>query len=352
MAYKKINQLQFLRFIAFSLIFLYHAGVYTNLPFCGKLNPGLWAVSYFIILSGFLTTIKYYDNVSELKPDSIFKYLKQKVSKVYHLYFILTIISISLYNFPEIITSNNYKSIIGVVFQLIKNLLLIQSWFPNGYFSFVGVGWFLSTIIFLYFLSFPFIIFIKKINKSNKNFITILLILVILLFEIFYAFCLRNTEQSYYNYVIPFSRTFEYLIGMLVGCIYKNSIIKKEVSVRKRLFNTLLEALAIVIITFVMIIDQNVVWLDRISKWIIPNSILIYIIALGKGYLSKIFSKRTPTILGDISSKAFLINPIILLIYFRLYGSTSIIGNLFSLVYIYVLTLVLSYAIYSNQTKR
>ena len=342
----KIKQLQFIRFIAFTMIFLYHASIYNNLTICGKLNPSLWAVSFFIILSGFLTSIKYYENVDNITIKNIFYYIKHKLNKIYPLYFVLTLISISLYTFPNLINVGNYKSIIDSIIQLIKNLLLIQSWFPNGYFSFVGVGWFISTMIFLSSVSFPFIRIIKKINKRNNILLLISLIIIILIFELTYAFSFRNMNQTFYNYVFPISRLFEYLIGMLLGIFFLNN--KKRNNPYNIYIATLLEILVFVFIFIIMIIPNDIIWIDRISKWIIPNILLIYIYASGNGFISKIFSNRIFVILGDISFESFLIHAIVLLIYYRLNGSLNVLANVFSLLYVYIITIFLSFIVHKK----
>ena len=307
------------------------------------------AVSFFFILSGFLTAYKYKNN-SDVNRKNLYLYFINKIKKLYPLYFFLTLISISLYNFPSMFNQSNYGALLTSFFQLVKNLLLIQAWFPSGYFSYIGVGWFLSALLFLSIFSFPVIKLFKGILNNKRYYFLrfFILLLILILLEIAYSYSMRNYDLSYYNYVFPFSRIFEYFIGILVGILYDKLSSKNGNTI---LF-TLLEVFSIFLVGISLVLPNNVFWMNNISKWILPNVILIYVFSLENGYLSKIFKNKILINLGNISYEFFLLHAVVLINYFRLYGSNGFVADVFSIIYIFSITLILSMIIHRTFSQK
>ena len=131
---QKLNSISFLRFFAFLNIFLYHSSEFEvfSIPY-----NAAWAVGFFFILSGFLAGFWHEKIESPLKFSYWKNYIIRKFRKIYP-FFLVTMILTLPYGRNE------------GIFQLFINLFLLQSWRPEGYFSYNGVTWFLSTIFFLY----------------------------------------------------------------------------------------------------------------------------------------------------------------------------------------------------------
>ena len=159
----KIEGLQFIRLLAFILIFLSHS--------IGKLNIlGAMGVSIFIVMSGFLMTYNYYNR--EIKQNA-FSFAVKKIWALYpiHIAFMAVAIAKSLL---MIVKTQSLGSILELLKYTVCNVLLIQAWIPKSsyYFSLNAVSWYLSLCFFLY-LAFPVIIkILKKIN--NKRTIALL----------------------------------------------------------------------------------------------------------------------------------------------------------------------------------
>ncbi len=164
----RVQQLQFLRFLAFLNIFIWHAEAWNFLNYPAG-NSANISVSFFFCLSGLVTGYSYYGREIKLGLPEIGKYMWKKVKKVYPLYFLTMMIPVLHSDFPEQIAAGMPDKLWGQLEQLTKNLLLVQSWFREGCFSFNIVGWFLSTLLFLNLFNLPGIYFLQKVNGSSKK---------------------------------------------------------------------------------------------------------------------------------------------------------------------------------------
>lgn len=339
----RAEQLQFLRFCAFGLIFLWHANAYAFSFFPGG-NGAANGVVFFILLSGFVSGYSSYNKDILCSGKEVLKYMINKLKKLYPLYFITTIFTISYSGIPSLVASHSFFDVVPIMKQLLKNLLLIQSWFPTNYFSFNGVGWFLSTIMFLYLLNIPLrasATKIKKSKKANVYFSAIFFISFILI--IIYCYLLRNTNMEYTEYVLPASRIGEYICGMALGYLIFNINAKLECRTYIRILFSVLEIASLSFWIYEMYVHHEA-WQFRIVHWLIPNCFLIIIFGFGKGIISSIFQKRLLKYLGDISFECFLLHQIII----RAYsinsglGAVSKLGNLFSILFCLSITVLIA----------
>ena len=348
--YTETSQLQFLRFVAFMLIFLFHVDNF-HLKFMIGPNGAAWAVCFFFVLSGFITGYSGYGKEVKLSIKEIFKLLFKKIEKFYPLYFSMTIFAIIISKIPVLIGYHDFRGLLPLLLQLLKNLLLIQSWFPKGYFSFCGVGWFLSTIMFLYLFNIPLKSLLNKITKSKYKYVLyIVLFLLGIFITVIYSYAVRNLNQEFYDYVLQISRIGEYIAGMTMGYIVCSlSATIKRTTFTKILF-TIFEVLSIVICYYCICVYNSPAWQWRIVRWLVPAFVLILIYGFGKGYISTLFRKRYFVLLGDISFECFLIHQIVAILYIKLVGSipSTIIGNTFSIVYILFITLSIAYYIHNK----
>lgn len=162
---KKIKSFDGIRTIAFTMIFISHIGrsfSNSNL-FCF----GAIGVQTFFILSGFLCLYSW-RHTSYNGLEECWAYFLNKLKKFYPLHlvtfgFALGLQLYWLYKWPS---SEGIKSLLK---PAIFNLLLIQSFFDDIYIagSYNGVSWFLSDILFLYFLTPALVKLIKKIPPPS-----------------------------------------------------------------------------------------------------------------------------------------------------------------------------------------
>lgn len=117
-----IKSLQGLRVISMLIIFIWHCG-YSN--FKAEIP-----VTFFFILSGFLSYITYKDKKEESIVIASINYCKIKLKRIYPIHLITFLISVPLR--IKIILNNFGKEII----VMITHLLLIQSIIPITHFYF------------------------------------------------------------------------------------------------------------------------------------------------------------------------------------------------------------------------
>lgn len=165
------------------------------------LGSGRELVSFFFIISGFL----YRDKLPWKQ------YMKKKIWGVYPIYWIVLILS-------EIICllrgGNN------IHWSLVPHILLLQSWYPDIWFSFdyVGVAWFVSSLMFCYVVS-PMLY--RRISKMS---VTSSCIALVLLFVVLFALDLlkvpyedaRFAFREWLCYANPLCCLMQYVIGMLL----------------------------------------------------------------------------------------------------------------------------------------
>lgn len=211
----RADQLQFLRFCAFLLICIFHTGKF-QFSWLPNGNGAANAVAFFIVLSGFVSGYSSYLVDVECNLRQIIYYIWKKLKKVYPLYFVTMLFTIGYSNIPNLVAMHSFGQLKVSLIQLLKCLLLIQSWYPSGYFKFNGVGWFLSTIIFLYLFNLPLRALFTKLRKRSDLYFGLIFIVEFAII-VFQCYLTRNTNMEYTQYILPPSRIGEYICGMALG---------------------------------------------------------------------------------------------------------------------------------------
>ena len=210
---KRISSFNLLRVTLAFLILLFHLRINYGfeLPHVIGLNTfvgiGNILMVGFFMLSGFVLFYNY-SNKDLSSPKSLKTFYIKRFTSTYPLYFfILLYVFISRLAFFETIQ----KTLLVIPIELFA----LQSFFREFTSNLGNSGtWFVSSILFLYFI-FPILCyFLKKV--SSKQALVILIIL--------YIFSVYITVlQSYFNlyvYSNPFLRIPEFLIGMILALIY------------------------------------------------------------------------------------------------------------------------------------
>lgn len=210
------EQLQFLRFWAFFNVFVCHGEQWLFFKYPTS-HCSTAAVSFFFMLSGLVTALVFYNKDVRLSWREEGKYLWRKVKKIYPLY-LFTTLYLFLYTNTESLTALfDVQRFPG---QLVRNLLLVQSWSAEGAFSYNGVGWFLSTLMFLSVFNLPVMFLLNKINRRPKGWLLLSGALAGTLFlTAVYCYLTKNLDMDYWQYIFPPARMGEYLGGMLLGML-------------------------------------------------------------------------------------------------------------------------------------
>lgn len=194
-----------LRAIAAYLVFIHHDPPSTT--YVGNLiraicTQGYIGVSIFFVLSGFLIAYNYSDSV-EIKASWFLKYFRNRIARIYPIYFFITLLSLLLYRETSIAA-------------WILNLTLLKGFFENWHFSHVAQAWSLTTEETFYFLA-PWIFLLSRQGKFPLwkwlgLFYGIGVGLWFLGTHIdFYTFCTKPSLIVIYSF---FGRSFEFLLGI------------------------------------------------------------------------------------------------------------------------------------------
>lgn len=349
----KIYTIYALKFLFFVFIFVHHCFENIRIPILRQ--PAL-GVSGFIITSGFLNGYIYINKNLNIK-DSL-QMVKKRIKKFYLLHIIMMIVAIGYSGIFNYTTLEQYLNFFK---RLICNILLIQSWINNSdyYFSFNGVTWFLSTYIFLCFMTIPCLILLKKINEKKKNNL-LLILLSIILFAIITTIVhvIKVNEkpfsfEEFWIYVFPPSRMFEYLIGMIYGIIFYNQ--KDKAKLGKVSFS-IIEIMSIsILLLFMSVLKENEIanlyMANTINWWIVPLIIILIVFSNQKGIISKILSNKIFVKLGELSMYLFLIHqPLIK--YIQKYNAGPISHSRLLGLYMFVATIVIAFSIKYIEDKR
>ena len=300
----KVRSLQGLRLIAFLGICTGH---------CQVSKLGAWGVSVFFVLSGFVLTIRYYDDNSLSFNQSIIRAIK-RVKNLYPLHVLMMFFAIV---YICILLNGTTRFI-----EVFSNLFLIQSWFPDMsiYFSLNGVSWFLSAILFLYML-FPCMI--KTVKKMSSIRMVLPTALVAYALEVFVCFFVNGVSYSLKDtvpdllhwtvYICPVMRGIDFFLGVCAGVFLIN--LKK----RPQCFvSSFVES-----ITVILIVISNCLYVKGIGvfaeEWFCngvvytPTSVFLCgILYLNKGVLSTVLSGNAMVYFGNKTGYMFLIHSMVI----------------------------------------
>ncbi|HVW14893.1 MAG TPA: acyltransferase [Mucilaginibacter sp.] len=184
-------------------------------------------VTIFFVLSGFLIAFRYYGNF-HLTKDWFLQYLKNRVARIYPMYFLLTTgVFIYYYFSRDPAVTNGFPNATGLFFM---NITFVRGFFNQLKFTGIAQGWSLTVEECFYF-SAPIIFLV--ISKYRKFFLQIVAItglgfLLVLIFRNidWYGFFSNFTFMMLYTFL---GRCFEFFVGIkLALMVRKNGIARKN----------------------------------------------------------------------------------------------------------------------------
>lgn len=339
----KIQSLQALRALAFMGIFLEHAGAPIKWPKLG--------VSFFLVLSGFLMYYQYDEKEFSctIKANAAFSF--GKIKKLYPLHIITMCFAIILYLFERICVGFTLKNIIWLIGTVGLNITLLQAWVPYSpvNVSLNGVAWYLSVIMFLYFM-FPYI---KMWIKKKKNRTLIIMCVFILFFEILICvpclWLLKIDSPIYiwFMYCFPLFRLGDFFIGCCFGKYYMEKTKIERISfARASLYETITILTTILVFLWIEQKHKNIILLAT-QNWTtlyIPLAMMWILLFLNRnGIFTKLLSNKVMICIGNISAYLFLIHNVITLSFILIEKFTSINRrNIFVIIFEFLLTILMT----------
>lgn len=293
MSKNRVYSLDILRVGCTLCVFLCHASFLlpaTINDYIGTLTG--FVLELFFILSGFVATVTWND-----QP----RYFQRKILKVWPLHFVMYLACFVL----QYLYSPEAFSIIDSVKQTVVNLLLLQSWTPNEVYvySYNGVTWFLSSLFFCYLLT-PVTVRIIRKHIEQAGFLLAAIISIRFLYVICFNSFIGEGGFCYTN-VFPPYRFLEYVLGMTMGAMHRNT--------DKRSKNSFLQAFgaACFFFVFVLLKRNGEIW--NVSVMLIFFELfMVYALAFYEGALDGIAKWKPIQYLNKISLPFFLVHQVVI----------------------------------------
>lgn len=280
------------------VIVLHHSGMFlpSILDSAGEFH-GRKAVSLFFLLSGFGLWTGYGRRLNA-KRDIVRFYAKRLLS-LYPLYAIAFLASIV------------YLHMVGVPVEsarLLSNVLLIQSWIPftEYFYDVTAVGWFMSTLISLYF-AFPFICrhLLAGIGIAAVSAIWGPDIMTSL-----YAKLSVVADVNDVAYVNPFCRLPDFVLGIVIARAMEmaGGGAEGRRSCRGLVFSFFIDmAVVVLLLGYAKISTGNGVGMDR-TLFLVPISVLVVDLLVNDGPLAKVLSLKWSVFLGECAFAVYLLH--------------------------------------------
>ena len=286
-----IKELTSLRFILILVIFFHHA-----LP--SYPGGGDMGVACFFVLSGFCYALGYGSKVTSAQFNYR-SFVKSRLVKFYPLHWITLLLAIPI----SIYSALGWKNIL----VLGANALLVQSWIPIStvYYSYNGVSWFLSDMVFLVAV-FPFLS--RLLDSGSRRWL-----FIIPAVAVYGALCiwtpsdLRNTIL----YVNPVVRLCDFAVGILAGMWYlrlKDNVSVTESVQRHKVLLRIVSAASLLVLLFMSVFIPEQYTLMAFMFWPAAVLMLICISLNPGGLLSAPLLQR----LGQISFPFYMIHQLVI----------------------------------------
>lgn len=279
-----------LKAICMLLLFWWHSSIPSP-----SVDLGARTCEFLFVTSGFLVGYNYHDkNVSPTWKQS-FKYVYKKLIEFWPLH----IIAMFMVWIACITPMFTYRNLTNAIL----NVFLLQAWNPDTQvsFSFNGASWYLSALIFCYFIS-PLLLSISKKLRSS-----LILFLIVFVVRCLIEYTI-NLYPEYYSsiniHTSPLIRGMEYFLGMLLVpgyiCIRNRFTLKIKFAVA-----SVFEIISLALLIY-LVICNNGIWLR--GQYVILMCITVFVFSFDKGIISKFLSNRIFKWFSNIQFEFFILH--------------------------------------------
>ena len=279
---KHLYYIAFIKFLSMIIIIKWHIIKWEKKP----VDFGARMCEILFVSSGFLVGYNHYKKLMPSTFQQSFKYAYKSMRTFYPLEILNLILNIILNEKFKIRKIN-----LTTIEILISNIFIIKSWsrYKFIYFSFNGISWFLSSLLFCYFMT-PFLL----IGIRNIK-ISFILFFIIALIRIGIEEFVKHGALNIFDFkfhVGPIIRCMEFYLGMLISPLFFYFKIYLDNKDNKILFKFLftLEQIVLPIIVYYLMNKY-----DRIIHrcyFVLIFCAFLFIIGFDYGCISDIFSMK------------------------------------------------------------
>lgn len=294
-----INSLTGLRFIAAFLIILHHFGNPPGpQPVHNVISHGFVAVSLFFILSGFILTYNYADNVGGLKTGK-WNFWVARFARIYPMYLVGLLIYAPI-AFQMIEKTAEPSSWTDTSLFGVAALALVQSWSNVTVLAWNSPAWSLSAEAFFY-LMFPLVApVILKLNSRSLAVAAIIFWMASMAAPIIHMMS-SHFDRNFWMFN-PLLRLPEFLLGIVLGKCWLTRIHGN--------FDRYLPYISIgsaaLLLEFLSVnADESVFYNGAVAPLMMA---LIYSLASGRGLLARFLATSPMVLLGEASYSLYILH--------------------------------------------
>ncbi len=318
---KKTESLQALRALAFFGVFFSHA-----------LRPTMWStlgVSVFYVLSGFLMFIRYSDTEMNASFGNNLKFSVSRIKKMYPLHIITMILALLMNIVLDIhnhVMTAEYA--LDLVIRTLIDIPLLSAWAPD-FSSLNGVAWYLSVMLFLYFV-FPFIK--DKVKNAKGLTLSVITVLIFVVQVISYKLWIELIGQDtvnfsgrciWFSYTFPVFRLGDFAVGCFLGKTVKawacsKSDDKEDGGIAVRSLYSFAEIILLAVSFLIVYYPFRTMLplcihpgFNMTSLYIPVAAGWVYLFAMKKGLITDLLTNKVLVYIGDNSAYLFLIHAVV-----------------------------------------
>ncbi len=301
-ANSRIDSFQALRALAFGGIFFYHTHFLVSWPFLG--------VSTFFIMSGFLMMHVYDGRELTLTFRDNLEFSVRKIKRLYPLHIITMLFAMVVYFVIMLQEGIGFKVIIAYVGKVLLNIFLLESWFPDSSVcaSMNGVAWYLSVMVFLYFI-FPWLRrFIKKTKLSTLGVLAVIFWCTEFVLCLIFVTILGDDSKVYmwFAYMFPIVR----LEDFFIGCILKRFCYERKLQNFSTFKASVLELVTVTLSCVAFLFgraNHDSILEQVLSNWTLIHiplaAMWVLVFAINKGIITKLFVNKILIAIGNADLK-------------------------------------------------
>ncbi len=313
-----IKPLTSLRFLAAIVVILAHGREsFTCWRGVSEASTFGQAVTFFFVLSGFILTHVYYD--LKYQREELKTFFQARVARIWPAHVLSLLLLVGL--IPEV-----FKVRAGDWPRFLENFFLVQAWVPSWreFFSYNASSWSISCEFFFY-IVFPVLL----LGLKKRWYLPLLVTGCIVAALVTYGNCAHLPEFSAtelsnqgITYIHPFSRVFDFCVGMLTARLWRDRFCKLNLSVP---LASALEATALSLVCLIYMFSNplryllepwlgpaGAYWLQNSGPSLLGFAFLVTVFAMDRGIFSRILNHPAAVLLGDLSFPIYMLHGVFL----------------------------------------
>ena len=286
---EQINSLHGVKAIALLFLFWWHGPI--PRPPC---DLGARTCEVLFIVSGFLVGYRYFGSLTPVTWKESLRYVSVKLVKFWPLH-LVTLLVVMFKMRSTIISWKEWMT-------ALLDIFLLQAWSPStkSVFMFNGASWFLSALIFCYFMS-P--LFLRLANSVKMSIVLFPLVFIVRYIIEYAGVFFPNYFFGFNIHISPFIRCLEFFLGMLMVPLFL--FLKAKVQYSTTLLFSIYEIL-IMLAIIISSVSRNRLWLR--ADFVFIFCLFVFIFSFNEGIVSRLFSARIFVMFSKIQFEFYILH--------------------------------------------